>query len=506
MTNRPDPDNNPSMTEIPEDFPDAIVTISESGEILSWNGGAETLFGLARAEALGRSIDQVILPEEMEKAFQAAREGGPVVLETVRLRKDGSPLTVRISGRVVRNREGRPERVIRLQKSTTGIKRGSRAEISETRFGGMIESIPDATVIINREGRIVMVNAQTETLFGYPGEALAGLPIEILVPECPRAAHIGMGGDSIENRQVRTIGIELELYGRRKDGTEFPVEISLGPLRTETGMLAIGTIRNVTERKRLEAIRQKGIERIQEANRLKSEFMANMSHELRTPLNGIIGFAELMYDGKVGSLPPQHKEYMGDILTSAKHLLQLINDVLDLAKIESGKMEFRPEEVDLTKVVWEVRDVLRSLTSKKRIQLEIDIHPGLGPVVIDSGKLKQVLYNYLSNALKFTPNRGRVTIRVKPEETGTFRLEVEDTGIGIRPEDLSRLFVEFQQLDASLAKKYQGTGLGLALTKRIVEAQGGRVGVLSTPGKGSLFFAVLPSFNKGAALTEIEQA
>ncbi len=231
---------------------------------------------------------------------------------------------------------------------------------------------------------------------------------------------------------------------------------------------------------------------VQEANRLKGEFLANMSHELRTPLNAIIGFAELMHDGKAGLVSDIHKEYLGDILPSSRHLLQLINDVLDLSKVESAKMEFRPERVDLARLMGEVQDALRTMAEAKRISVAAEIHPGLGEVMADPGKLRQVLYNYLSNALKFTPEGGRVAVRMGPDGAGAFRLEVEDTGIGIESGDVAQLFVEFHQLDASTAKKYQGTGLGLALTRRIVEAQGGRVGVTSTPGKGSVFFAVLP--------------
>ena len=239
--------------------------------------------------------------------------------------------------------------------------------------------------------------------------------------------------------------------------------------------------------------------RVQEATRLKSEFLANMSHELRTPLNAIIGFAELMHDGKVGPVSPPHQECLHDILTSSRHLLQLINDVLDLSKVEAGKMEFRPEQVDVARVVGEVRDILRGLGAKKRIQLAVEVDPALGQVFIDPGKLKQVLYNYLSNALKFTPDGGTVSVRARALDAETFRLEVEDTGIGIRAEDLARLFAEFQQLDASASKVYAGTGLGLALTKRIVDAQGGRVGVSSTPGQGSVFYAILPRAARGPA-------
>jgi signal transduction histidine kinase/CheY-like chemotaxis protein len=232
--------------------------------------------------------------------------------------------------------------------------------------------------------------------------------------------------------------------------------------------------------------------RVQEANRLKSEFLANMSHELRTPLNGIIGFAELMHDGRVGVVSAEHREYLGDILVSGRHLLRLINDVLDLAKVESGALEFRPEAVDVGRLASEVRGVLREVANRKRIGMDIDVDASLDPVVLDAAKLKQVLYNYVANAVKFTPPEGRVTIRLAAEGEDRLRIEVEDTGIGIAPEDIDRLFVEFQQLDSGLGKRQQGTGLGLALTRRIVEAQGGQVGVRSTPGAGSVFFAVLP--------------
>jgi signal transduction histidine kinase len=232
--------------------------------------------------------------------------------------------------------------------------------------------------------------------------------------------------------------------------------------------------------------------RIQQADRLKSEFLANMSHELRTPLNAIIGFAEIMHDGKAGPVSAQHREYLGDVLTSARHLLQVINDILDLSKVEAGKMEFRPTRVNLALVVQEARAIVRTMAAKKRINLRSDIDASLCEIEIDPRSLKQILYNYLSNALKFTPEGGVVTVRAKAEDANQFRIEVEDNGIGIAPEDQQRLFIEFQQLDASTGKKYSGTGLGLALTKRIVEAQGGRVGVKSEPGAGSVFYAVLP--------------
>jgi CheY-like chemotaxis protein/two-component sensor histidine kinase len=211
----------------------------------------------------------------------------------------------------------------------------------------------------------------------------------------------------------------------------------------------------------------------------------------------------MMHDAKVGPVSAEQKEFLGDILTSSRHLLQLINDVLDLAKVESGTMAFHHEAVDVGTIVGEVRDILRSLAAAKRIPVSVDVVPSLGPVEADAGKLKQILYNYVSNALKFTPDGGRVSIRVEPEGADAFRIEVADTGPGIRPEDISRLFVEFQQLDASAAKRHAGTGLGLALTKRIVEAQGGRIGVRTAPGEGSVFFAVLPRRKPAEAPAEV---
>jgi signal transduction histidine kinase/DNA-binding response OmpR family regulator len=260
----------------------------------------------------------------------------------------------------------------------------------------------------------------------------------------------------------------------------------------------VAFVLDISERKRLEELRVKSREleiqnrRIREASRLKSEFLANMSHELRTPLNAIIGFADLLYDGEVAPEMPEYRDFLGDILRSGRHLLQLINDVLDLAKVESGKMEFRCEPIELEKLVQEVCAVLRTVAADKRIFLDYKIAPGLTGITADPSRLKQVLYNYASNALKFTEPEGHVSIEVRPEGEADFRVQVADTGIGIAPADLERLFVEFQQLDAGSAKKHAGTGLGLALTRRIVEAQGGSVGVESTLGKGSVFFAVFP--------------
>ena len=228
------------------------------------------------------------------------------------------------------------------------------------------------------------------------------------------------------------------------------------------------------------------------ASAYKSQFLANMSHELRTPLNAILGFAELLESGEVPPESPQYMEFLGDIRISGKHLLQLISDILDLTKVEAGRLDFHPEPIRPELLLSGVISVLKANATTKGLVVESSVDPGLGELVLDPARIKQVLYNYLSNAIKFTPPGGRIWVRALPEGADRVRFDVEDTGIGIAEKDISRLFVEFQQLDSTAARHVAGTGLGLALTRRLVEAQSGTVGVRSELGKGSTFFAILP--------------
>ena len=482
----------------------SIIAKGLDGTILSWNEGARRMFGYEAADVVGRQA-VTFEPEDIRagraaEVLTAALEYGKWEGEMRQGRADGSRFTAHLTITLRRNAEGAPIGLTTIARDLTAWQRIERdLRRGELRFRQLLESAPEAMVIVDAEGRIVLVNAEAERTFGYSRADLLNKPVEMLMPERFRGRHRGHRAGYRGHPVARPMNSGFELWGRRSDGSEFPIEVSLSPMETESGMLVSSAIRDITEQQALRGQLQRKNEeledqyqRLQEANRLKSEFLANMSHELRTPLNGIIGFAELMHDGKVGPVGAEHKEFLGDILTSAHHLLQLINDVLDLAKVESGKIEFHPEPVQVDAVIGEVSDTLRTLAAQKRIQLVRTIAPEVSTVVTDAGKLKQVLYNYVSNALKFTPDHGRVSIRVTAEDPRRFRIEVEDTGVGISPEDLPKLFTEFQQLDSSAAKMHQGTGLGLALTRRIVEAQGGRVGVRSTPGVGSVFLAVLP--------------
>ena len=350
-----------------------------------------------------------------------------------------------------------------------------------------------------RSGEIYWSDTMKE-LFGITSEMPLEVFVERLHPD-DRERVKGEVGRAVDN------GTDYDTEYRllRPDGTLRWIA-ARGRARFEAGraVLMQGVVLDMTPRRRADEqlrllndeLREQSRKAL-EATRLKSEFLANMSHELRTPLNAVVGFGELLHDGRVGPVSDEQKECLSDILTSARHLLRLINDILDLSKVEAGRMEFHPEPTDPAAVVAEVCDIVRSLAARKRIVIGVETDSTLGPVVVDPIKLKQILYNYVSNALKFTPDGGRVTVRVRPEGSADFRVEVEDDGVGVRPEDMGRLFVEFQQLDSGSGKKHEGTGLGLALTKRIVEAQGGRVGAESS-GKGSLFYAVLPRGSRDA--------
>ncbi len=478
---------------------DAIVMMDHHGNIVEFNAAAEDTFGYSRAQAVGRPLADLMIPKHLRERHRQGLEAylatgeGPVVgrrIELTALRSDQSEFPVEI-GIIAVHAE-----LPLFMGFIRDLSEQKRAEEARSRLAAIVSSSHDAIIGHTLDGVITSWNKGAERVFGYAAEEVLGKPIAILHPaacadEEAQAVERLRRGEAIDHFSTRR---------RRKDGQDVDVSVTISPIRNSAGDVvgASRIARDISQEKRIEELRIRSIEleassrRIQEANRLKSEFLANKSHELRTPLNAVIGFSELMHDGKVGSPSAAQKECLEDILTSSRHLLQLINDVLDLSKIEAGRMEFRPEPVDLVRFIEEVRGIFRSLSAKKRIEIEAEVEPGLGGIVADPAKLKQVLYNYLSNAIKFTPEGGRVSVRARSEGTERFRLEVEDSGIGIREKDLALLFTEFQQIDSGTSKGYPGTGLGLALTRRIVEAQGGRVGVHSTFGSGSRFFAALP--------------
>jgi signal transduction histidine kinase len=298
-----------------------------------------------------------------------------------------------------------------------------------------------------------------------------------------------------EKERVEQLNTELIAEIRERRRTE-------DALRTAHEELAVRVQERTQVRQYAEELESKVAVRtreLQEVNRQlettsrhKSAFLANMSHELRTPLNSIIGFSEVLLDEALGALPPEEqREFLGNILSSGRHLLTLINDILDLSKVEAGRMELYPEALAVAEVIREVLHTIKPLAARKEIGVEEAIEPGLPIVVADLGKVKQILYNLLSNAVKFTPEQGRIGVRAARRHEEVW-FAVWDTGIGITPEDQGCIFAEFQQVETTAARQYEGTGLGLTLAQKFVELHGGRLWVESAPGQGSTFTFTLP--------------
>lgn len=362
--------------------------------------------------------------------------------------------------------------------------------VAEEKYRNLFDNATDAILTHDLEGRILSWNKSAERIFGWKADEVTGKEIlPLMVPPHLQAERKEMVCNTMEG--IPVAGTETVCL--RRDGTGVDVSLTVSPLldanRAITGISCI--IRDITGRKKAEELRLEN-ERLVLANQAKSEFLAIMSHELRTPLNSILGFSELLRQKKAGELNEKQENYVDNVISSGKHLLNLINGILDLSRIEARKMEITVEKIHVPEAVDGTLNLLKINAEKRNVIFKKEIDPRLEFIEADDRQFKQVLFNLLSNAVKFSKLEGGiVTIRATKSED-TARFSVSDTGIGIKEENMVKIFRAFQQLDSGISRKYGGTGLGLAISKQLVELHGGKIHAESKYGEGSTFTFTLP--------------
>lgn len=376
----------------------------------------------------------------------------------------------------------------------------------------------DGVIVADEKGQFLFFNSAAKKILEMG-------PKEVLMNQWTEQYSLYLP-DTVTPYPPESLPLARAIRGEAVDATEVFVRhpklpeglwisVTARPLRDEKGTLwgGVSVFSDITKRKQIEEEWRMAKEAAEAANRAKSQFLANMSHELRTPLNAIIGFSEILIDQIFGPLNNKQIKYINNILSSGRHLLQLINDILDLSKIEAGRIQLDLTQVDVDTVLNHVQTIVKTLANKKGITLTVQVEQGPITITVDEAKFKQILYNLLSNAIKFTPEGGRIKVTASVETgeelqagegehlislpTQFIKISVSDNGIGIKPEDQKRIFGEFEQVDSSYARKQQGTGLGLALTRKLVELHGGQIWVESEgEGKGSTFIFTLPLIPK----------
>ncbi len=491
-----------------ENITDVIYRLNSEGIFTYISPVIERISGYKADEFIGISFTEFVHPDDLQMVTDYFRRTLAGDVQTIEYRawdKNGSIRHIRSSGRVIMEKSG----AATVNGSLTDITLQRTTERalsrSEERYRTTLDSMLEGCQIIGFDWKYLYLNETAARHGRQSRSAMLGRTMMEVYPGIEKTEMFSILQYCMDEREPRHVDNEF-LYS---DGSRAWFELGIQPVPEGIFILSM----DITERKEVEYRIKKINEELEQrvrvrtaeleearfaadsASRAKSDFLANMSHELRTPLNSIIGFSEVLQDSLFGELNEKQRTYITFIRKSSHHLLDLINDILDLSKVEAGKMDLNRSDFALREAMGLVMSMVREKAMKHGINLSLDLQPDENiRVNADERKFKQILFNLLSNAVKFTPDGGRVAVSVRRPESGNddVMIAVSDTGVGIKPEDMDKLFHEFSQLDSILEKKYEGTGLGLALTKRLVELHGGRIWAESEYGKGSMFTFTIP--------------
>lgn len=468
---------------------DAIFVRNLQAKILYWNRSAEQLYGWSKLEARGKVAHELLetaFPKALAEIEVQVLEKGRWEGELVHHHRDGGKIIVSSRWALRTDTAGRPVSILESNRDIT-----QRRE-EEEKFRNLLESAPDAIVIVDSAGRIQLVNTQAEKLFAYAREEMIGKPIEMLMPQRFQDQHVGHRRGYSASPRPREMGVGLELSGRRKDGTEFPIEISLSPIETGEGTLVSSAIRDITGRRqaeeqirKLNLVLNERVAELNDANKELESFSYSVSHDLRAPLRHIDGFARILKEEHAGELSQDGIRYLDRVLEAANHMGRLVDDLLKLARI--NRQEIAKQNVRLENVVREAIAELPPETRERSIEWRIE---PLSQADCDPGLLKLVFSNLLSNSVKFTRTRRDAVIEVgECESRGLPAYFVRDNGVGFDQKYADKLFGVFQRLHRQ--EDFEGTGIGLATVQRIIRRHGGDIWAESEPDRGATFFFTL---------------
>ncbi|MCA9153175.1 MAG: PAS domain S-box protein [Planctomycetales bacterium] len=475
------------LSAIVESSKDAIISMDLNGKILSWNHGAELLYGFSSSEAVGQDERTLTIPKsglpEMERLLHRVCLGEHVEsVDAEFMRKDGSAVFASLTLSPIRVADGSIAAVSSIARDMTERRR------LEQMFRRTFDSMPAGMVMCNSEGQIVLVNNRVLELFGYRDDELRGALVETLVPERYQERHVSHRRRYFAESMGRLMGEGRELFGRRKDGSEFPVEVGISRVETDEGFFVLAAIADITARRdATEALRDE-IDR-------RERFLAMLSHELRNPLNAVRNASHLLSSGPDVVMA---KEAVAIIGRQTHHMTRLLDDLLDVSRITRDRISLNLEQVDLRNVLDEAVEAVQPLASEGSVIIERDFC--LEPVVIeaDHSRLEQVVSNLLTNAVKYSNEGGRVTLRLE-KNTSHATVFVRDKGVGISSEMLPRIFDLFVQADTTLDRSKGGIGVGLTLARKLVQMHGGSISAHSDGvGQGSEFEVVLPLVKKSS--------